>query len=239
MIIVKNSCLIHYFNRYEEDVVELTSKDLRPRARRLVPLPSIKEGQMIMANYNYDEPEARGYWYDCLVTKKRDTRTMKELYATVYLGLVIVNNFPFFRAFLGPNDSSTLFPCLVPLTVRSGYTKYFPQFYLLLCDFVMIRQIRLRFQYDCSSLCTNYNLRRLILISNSRQEAFRERRHLHVCDLRPWSVTLTLVQGQESLSHQMSLIVLCLGSKYDVCECNSLRDMSIIIHFFVTFDLHM
>ena len=34
-----------------------------------------------------------------------------------------------------------------------------------------------------------------------RQEAFRERRHLHVCDLWPWRLTLTLVQGQENLCH--------------------------------------
>ena len=36
----------------------------------------------------------------------------------------------------------------------------------------------------------------------------------------------------------MLLIVLCLGIRYDVCECNSLRDM-IINSFFVTFDLHL
>ena len=60
-----------------------------------------------------------------------------------------------------------------------------------------------------------------------QQEAFRERRHLHVCDLWPWVVTLTLSQGQISLCNSMSLIVLYLGSRYDVCECNSLWDMSI------------
>ena len=35
----------------------------------------------------------------------------------------------------------------------------------------------------------------------SRQEAFRERRHHLVCDFWPWRVTLTLLQGQESLYH--------------------------------------
>lgn len=39
-----------------------------------------------MANYNLEEPETRGYWYDCIVTGKKDTRTMKELYATVKAG---------------------------------------------------------------------------------------------------------------------------------------------------------
>ena len=32
-------------------------------------------------------------------------------------------------------------------------------------------------------------------------EAFRERRHLHVCDLGPWVVTLNLCQGQIGLCH--------------------------------------
>ena len=67
-------------------MVELSSKDIRPRARHLLPLERVKEGQMIMANFNYDEPECRGFWYDCLITKKKDTRTHKELRATVYLG---------------------------------------------------------------------------------------------------------------------------------------------------------
>ena len=60
----------------------------------------------------------------------------------------------------------------------------------------------------------------------TKQEAFRERRHLHVCDLWPWRVTLTSLKVQESLCHQM-LIVLYLGSRYDVWECNSLWTMTI------------
>ena len=36
----------------------------------------------------------------------------------------------------------------------------------------------------------------------------------------------------------MSFIVLYLGTRYDVCECNSLRDMT-ISSFFVTFDLRL
>ena len=71
-----------------------------------------------------------------------------------------------------------------------------------------------------------------------KQEAFRERRHLHVCDLWPWDVTLTLSQGQIGSCHEMSLIVLYLGTRYDVCECNILRHMTISF-FFVTFDLRL
>ena len=38
-------------------------------------------------------------------------------------------------------------------------------------------------------------------LNQLEQEAFRERRHLHVCDLWPWVVTLTLSQGQIGLCH--------------------------------------
>ena len=34
-----------------------------------------------------------------------------------------------------------------------------------------------------------------------KQEAFKERRHFHVCDLWPCGVTLTFCQGQESWCH--------------------------------------
>ena len=36
---------------------------------------------------------------------------------------------------------------------------------------------------------------------NREQEAFKERRHLHVCKFWPWRVTLTLLQGQEIIWH--------------------------------------
>ena len=42
---------------------------------------------------------------------------------------------------------------------------------------------------------------------STKKETFRERRHLQVCDLWPWVVTLTLDQGQKGLCHQMSLII--------------------------------
>ena len=50
------------------------------------------------------------------------------------------------------------------------------------------------------------------------QEASRERRHLHVCDLWLWVVTLTLSQGQKGLCNIMSFIVVYLGTRYDVCD---------------------
>lgn len=73
--------------RYDDDDPEkLKCKDIRPRARNNLKLSDIKEGQKVMANFNVDDPDQRGFWYDCVITSKRDTRTIKELTATVFIG---------------------------------------------------------------------------------------------------------------------------------------------------------
>ncbi|CAL1538353.1 unnamed protein product [Lymnaea stagnalis] len=74
------------FEKYPEDVLKVLSTEIRPRARTLLRFEDVNIGQHIMANYNYDEPGTRGFWYDCFVTGKKDTRTVKELNATVYVG---------------------------------------------------------------------------------------------------------------------------------------------------------
>ena len=61
-------------------------KYIRPRARHKLSLSEVQIGDRVMVNYNYDEPKCRGYWYDAVITGKRNTRTMKELTATVYIG---------------------------------------------------------------------------------------------------------------------------------------------------------
>ena len=71
-----------------------------------------------------------------------------------------------------------------------------------------------------------------------KQEAFRERRHLHVCDLWPWRVTLTLLQGQESLCHWMLHIILYLSIRYDVYGFITLQHIPICL-LYVTLDLHL
>ena len=65
--------------------------------------------------------------------------------------------------------------------------------------------------------------------NKKKQEAFIERRHLHVCDLDLTSRSRKL----------MSLnVAYCIVPWYLVCECNSLQDMT-IYSFFVTFDRHL
>ena len=73
--------------------------------------------------------------------------------------------------------------------------------------------------------------------SGIKQEAFRERRHLHVCDLWPCAVTLTFRQDQVSWCHCMPLIILYLDTRYDVHGFDGLQDITICL-FYVTFDLH-
>ena len=70
----------------EEAVVPV--KHIRPRARRRIKFDAVQPGDHVMVNFNYDEPAARGYWYDAVVVKKRNTRTIKELIATVHIGSV-------------------------------------------------------------------------------------------------------------------------------------------------------
>ena len=81
-----------------------------------------------------------------------------------------------------------------------------------------------------SSLCN--------ISCNKKQEAFRERRHLHVGDLWSWVVTLTQSQGQKRLCHKMSLIVFYFGNRYDVYGYDTLRDITICL-VYVTFLLHL
>ena len=69
----------------------MACKDIRPRARTNITFAEINVGQRVMANYNVDDPEQRGFWYDCIVTKKQDTRTIKDLFATVFIGLVYIS----------------------------------------------------------------------------------------------------------------------------------------------------
>ena len=79
--------LFLFYWRYEDDPsVAVPVKNIRPRARHKIHLDDVQVGSRVMVNYNYDEPETRGYWYDAVVTGKRNTRTIKELNCTVFVG---------------------------------------------------------------------------------------------------------------------------------------------------------
>ncbi|KFM73683.1 E3 ubiquitin-protein ligase UHRF1, partial [Stegodyphus mimosarum] len=69
-----------------EDPVDLTLSFIRPRARKYVKFDDVKVGDWLMVNYNIEEPKETGFWYDCMVTGKRSTRTIKELVGTIIMG---------------------------------------------------------------------------------------------------------------------------------------------------------
>ncbi|XP_075067919.1 E3 ubiquitin-protein ligase UHRF1-like [Mixophyes fleayi] len=77
---------IKYDDYPENGVVQLTDKDVRPRARTTLQWHQLAVGQVVMVNYNPDDPKEKGYWYDAEILKKRETRTIKEVYAKVLLG---------------------------------------------------------------------------------------------------------------------------------------------------------
>ncbi|XP_043909983.1 E3 ubiquitin-protein ligase UHRF1 [Protopterus annectens] len=77
---------VKYEDYPENGTVKLSSKDVRPRARTLLQWHQLHVGQTVMVNYNPDEPKERGFWYDAEILRKRETRTIKEIYAKIVLG---------------------------------------------------------------------------------------------------------------------------------------------------------
>ncbi|XP_075683817.1 E3 ubiquitin-protein ligase UHRF1-like [Rhinoderma darwinii] len=77
---------IRYEDYPEEGVVQLTAKDVRPRARSKLSWDDLQAGLVVMINYNPDEPKERGYWYDAEILRKTEGKARKELYAKLLLG---------------------------------------------------------------------------------------------------------------------------------------------------------
>lgn len=69
-------------------MIQLLGKDVRPRARTVYQWHQLESGMIVMVNYNPDDPKERGYWYDAEIQRKRETRTLREIYAKIILGLV-------------------------------------------------------------------------------------------------------------------------------------------------------
>lgn len=75
-------------SRYPESgIVEMTGRNLRPRARILLKWSELCVGDMVMVNYNVESPEERGFWFDAEITSLREiSRTNKEVHAKIMLG---------------------------------------------------------------------------------------------------------------------------------------------------------
>uniref|UniRef100_A0ACB8ERF0 Ubiquitin-like with PHD and RING finger domains 2 n=1 Tax=Sphaerodactylus townsendi TaxID=933632 RepID=A0ACB8ERF0_9SAUR len=74
--------------RYPESgIVDMTVRNLRPRARTILKWNELRVGDMVMVNYNVESPEERGFWFDAEITSLREiSRTNKEIYAKIMLG---------------------------------------------------------------------------------------------------------------------------------------------------------
>ncbi|KAK1896909.1 E3 ubiquitin-protein ligase UHRF1 [Dissostichus eleginoides] len=76
---------VKYEDYPENGLVQLLAKDVRPRARTVYQWHQLEPKMVVMVNFNPDDPKERGYWYDAEIQKKRETRTVKEIYAKILL----------------------------------------------------------------------------------------------------------------------------------------------------------
>ncbi|XP_020756806.1 E3 ubiquitin-protein ligase UHRF1 isoform X1 [Odocoileus virginianus] len=77
---------VKYDDYPENGVVQMTSQNVRARARHTIKWEDLQVGQVVMVNYNPDLPKDRGFWYDAEILRKRETRTARELHANVRIG---------------------------------------------------------------------------------------------------------------------------------------------------------
>ncbi|KAM3845235.1 E3 ubiquitin-protein ligase UHRF2 isoform 3-T3 [Vipera latastei] len=78
---------IKYDEYPESGIVEMTVRNLRPRARTILKWNELHVGDTVMVNYNVESPEERGFWFDAEITSLREiSRTNKEAYAKIMLG---------------------------------------------------------------------------------------------------------------------------------------------------------
>uniref|UniRef100_A0A671RWW2 E3 ubiquitin-protein ligase UHRF n=2 Tax=Sinocyclocheilus anshuiensis TaxID=1608454 RepID=A0A671RWW2_9TELE len=59
---------IKYEDYPENGVVEMSAGDVRPRARTLLRFDQLQVGDLVMVNYNLENPEERGFWYDAEIS---------------------------------------------------------------------------------------------------------------------------------------------------------------------------
>ncbi|NXI32676.1 UHRF1 ligase, partial [Sterrhoptilus dennistouni] len=77
---------VKYDDYPENGVVQMSSNNVRARARTILKWHQLEVGQVVMVNYNPDEPKERGFWYDAEILQKRETKMTRELNAKILLG---------------------------------------------------------------------------------------------------------------------------------------------------------
>uniref|UniRef100_A0A8C1RNK0 E3 ubiquitin-protein ligase UHRF n=1 Tax=Cyprinus carpio TaxID=7962 RepID=A0A8C1RNK0_CYPCA len=79
---------IKYEDYPENGVVEMSADNVRPRARTLLRFDQLQVGDQVMVNYNLENPEERGFWYDAEIsTLNAVSRTNKEIRVKILLGV--------------------------------------------------------------------------------------------------------------------------------------------------------
>ena len=73
------------FGETEEPFV-VRENFIRPRAYRILKFKDLKSGQRVMINYNIEDPEETGLWYDLTIKKIHDNRSGKYLTGTIHIG---------------------------------------------------------------------------------------------------------------------------------------------------------
>ncbi|NWI51626.1 UHRF1 ligase, partial [Calyptomena viridis] len=77
---------VKYDDYPENGVVQMSSSNVRTRARTVLKWHQLEVGQVVMVNYNPDEPKERGFWYDAEILQKRETKLTREINAKILLG---------------------------------------------------------------------------------------------------------------------------------------------------------
>ncbi|XP_069332570.1 E3 ubiquitin-protein ligase UHRF2 isoform X2 [Eulemur rufifrons] len=78
---------IEYDEYPESGILQMNVKDLRPRARTILKWSELNVGDVVMVNYNVENPGQRGFWFDAeITTLKTISRTKKELRVKIFLG---------------------------------------------------------------------------------------------------------------------------------------------------------
>ncbi|XP_076055411.1 E3 ubiquitin-protein ligase UHRF1-like [Oratosquilla oratoria] len=85
---VEDGMLYHVvYERYEDEAPSaIRLKHIRPRAHTIFKLNELRPGMLALVNYNLENPEERGFWYDCEVKKVPNSKEKKKLVVTIFVG---------------------------------------------------------------------------------------------------------------------------------------------------------
>lgn len=88
--IFKRSDVLVYSVKWEfsedEEPFDVEENIIRPRAYKRLSFEQLKVGDKIMVNYNIDEPDKNGFWYDFTIVEIKKNRTTEKLVGNIHIG---------------------------------------------------------------------------------------------------------------------------------------------------------